>query len=170
MKPFRRTSVRSAPTHTLRAFTLIELVIALAILSILVVMAAPVVRLQAQRAKEFELRQDLREIRRAIDAYKRAGDEGRIARKADASGYPPDLDTLVQGVADAKNTKGRPLRFLRQIPRDPMNDDSTLTAANTWSTRSYESPPDAPEPGDDVYDVASMSDGIGLNGVHYKDW
>jgi general secretion pathway protein G len=153
-----------------RAFTLIELVIALAILSVLVVMAAPVVRLQAQRAREVELRRDLREIRRAIDAYKRAVDEGHIVRKADASGYPPDLDTLVQGVSDTKNPKARPLRFLRRIPRDPMNDDMTLTAGQTWSTRNYASPPDAPEPGEDVYDVASQSDNVGLNGVPYRDW
>jgi general secretion pathway protein G len=149
---------------------LIELVIALAILSVLVVMAAPVVRLQAQRAREAELHQDLREIRRALDAYKKTVDEGHIPRKADASGYPPDLDALVQGVSDAKNPKARPLRFLRQIPRDPMNADPALSAAQTWSTRSYQSPPDAPAPGEDVYDVASRSDGVGLNGVPYKDW
>jgi general secretion pathway protein G len=150
-------------------FTLIELVIGLAILSILVVMAAPVIKLQAQRVKEAELRHALREIRGALDDYKRASDAGRIEKKADASGYPPDLEAL-QGVKDAKDPKSRSIRFLRRIPRDPMNNDATLTAAQTWATRSYASPPEAPEPGDDVYDVMSQSPGVGINGIPYKDW
>jgi general secretion pathway protein G len=153
-----------------RGFTLIELTIALAILSILVLMATPVVQLQAQRQKESELRHDLREIRSAIDAYKLAGDEGRIARKADASGYPPTLDALVDGVTNAKDVKGGKLYFLRRIPRDPMNDDPSVAAAATWAKRSYASPPDQPAEGDDVFDVHSRSDRIGLDGHPYKEW
>ncbi|MBV8209856.1 MAG: type II secretion system protein [Burkholderiaceae bacterium] len=152
-----------------KGFTLIEIVIALAILSILVAMAAPVIKLQVQRAKEAELRHALREIRTALDAYKHASDTGRIEKKADASGYPPDLETL-EGVKDIKDPKSRSIRLLRRIPRDPMNPDSALAPAQTWTLRSYASPPEAPAPGEDVFDVASQSPGVGLNGVPYKDW
>lgn len=151
-------------------FTLIELVIAIAILSILVVMAVPVVRLELQRQKETELRQDLRELRNAIDAYKRASDEGRIPRKADTSGYPPHLEDLLRGVTDAKDLKARSIYFLRRIPRDPFNEDRSLSPGETWGLRSYASPPDEPTPGDDVFDVYSMASGIGINGVPYRDW
>lgn len=151
-------------------FTLIEMMIALAILSVLVAMAAPVIKLQAQRQKEAQLRQALREIRSALDAYKRASDDGRIAKLADASGYPPGLDVLVTGAPNAKDPKARPLRFLRRIPRDPMNADLGLDAAATWARRCYASPPEAPAEGDDVFDVSSRSEAIGINGVPYKDW
>jgi general secretion pathway protein G len=146
------------------------MVIALAILSIVVMMAAPVVKLQAQRQKEAELRAALREIRDALDAYKRAGDEGRIARSADASGWPKSLDVLVQGLPDAKDPKGRTIYLLRRIPRDPMSAEPTLSPAQTWATRSYASPPDAPREGDDVYDVRSRAPGVGINGVPYQAW
>ncbi|SPE23223.1 General secretion pathway protein G [Burkholderiales bacterium] len=151
-------------------FTLLELVIAIAILSILVVMAVPVVKLELQRQKETELRQDLRELRSAIDAYKRATDEGRIPRKADTSGYPPRLEDLLSGVANAKDVKGRQMYFLRRIPRDPFNDDASLAPVQTWGKRSYESPPDAPAEGDDVFDVYSLAAGTGINGVPYREW
>jgi len=151
-------------------FTLLELVIAVAILSVLVVMAVPVVQLELQRQKETELRQDLRALRAAIDAYKRATDEGRIPRKADASGYPPRLEDLMRGVADTKDLKARPIYFLRRIPRDPLNKDMSLAAADTWGKRSYESPPDAPAEGEDVFDVYSLSAGTGIDGVPYRDW
>jgi len=153
-----------------RGFTLLELVIAIAILSILVVMAVPVVMLEAQRQKESELRQDLRELRSAIDAYKRASDDGRIAKNADASGYPPSLDDLVRGVVNAKDLKGRAIYFLRRIPRDPFNDNAALTAADTWGKRSYQSPPAEPAEGEDVFDVYSLATGTGINGEPYKDW
>jgi len=154
-----------------RGFTLLELVIAVAILSILVVMAVPVVRLEIQRQKESELRQDLRVIRQAIDDYKHAADEGRIAKKADASGYPPRLETLLQGVPDSKDPKNvRTVYFLRRIPRDPFNTDTALAAADTWGKRCYNSPPDAPLEGDDVYDVFSLAEGTGINGVPYREW
>jgi len=161
----RRMALRVA-----RGFTLLEMTIALAIMSILVVMAAPVIKLQAQRQKEAELHQALRDIRNALDAYKRASDEGRIARGADESGYPPSLETLLAGVADAKDPKGRPLRFLRRIPRDPMNEDRALDPAQTWAKRCYASPADAPTEGADVFDVYSKSGGVGINGVPYRDW
>ena len=154
-----------------RGFTLLEMAIALAILSILLVMAAPVIKLQAQRQKEAELRQALRDIRTALDSYKRASDEGRIPKQADASGYPPSVDALVGGVLDAKDPKQqRMLYFLRRIPRDPMSADMTSDAASTWAKRSYASPPDAPAEGADVFDVYSKSGGIGINGIAYKDW
>lgn len=151
-------------------FTLLELVIAIAILSILVVMAAPVVTLEVQRQKESELREDLRALRSAIDTYKRASDDGRIPKKADAPGYPPSLDDLVRGVVNAKDVKGRAMYFLRRIPRDPFNDSAALAATDTWGKRSYQSPPDEPAEGEDVFDVYSLATGTGINGVPYKDW
>lgn len=151
-------------------FTLLELVIAIAILSILAVMAVPVVQLDLQRQKEAELRQDLRELRSAIDAYKRATDEGRIPRKADASGYPPRLQDLVRGVADAKDIGSHPIYFLRRIPRDPFSADPSMDPTDTWGKRSYESPPDEPAEGDDVFDVYSRASGSGINGVPYREW
>jgi general secretion pathway protein G len=151
-------------------FTLLELVIAMAILSILVVMAVPVVKLELQRQKESELRQDLRELRSAIDAYKRATDDGRVPKKADASGYPPHLQDLLRGVADAKDVKARNIYFLRRFPRDPFNEDPSRGAVETWGLRSYASPPDEPAPGDDVYDVYSLAEGVGINGVPYRQW
>lgn len=151
-------------------FTLLELVIAIAILSILVVVAVPVALLDVQRRKEAELRQDLRELRNAIDAYKHATDEGRVGKEADATGYPPKLEDLVRGASDAKDPKGRLLYFLRRIPRDPLNDDASLPPEQTWGKRSYASPPDAPAEGEDVFDVYSLADGRGLNGIPYRDW
>ena len=157
-------------TQSDSGFTLLELVIAIAILSILVLMAVPVVKLELQRQKEAELRLDLRLLRNAIDNYKRATDEGRIRKITDASGYPPRLEDLLQGITDAKDPKSRPIYFLRRIPRDPFNDDPNLSAAETWGKRSYASPPDAPSEGEDVFDVYSLAPGTGINGVAYKDW
>ncbi len=153
-----------------RGFTLIELVIALAILAVLVTMAAPVIKLQVQRQKEAELRLALREIRSALDAYKRAVDEGRVARQIDESGYPQSLEALVAGQIDLKDSKGGRIYFLRRIPRDPMASDKALAAAQTWALRSYASPPDAPAPGADVYDVYSRSEAIAIDGTRYRDW
>jgi general secretion pathway protein G len=151
-------------------FTVLEIVIALAILSILVVAAVPVVRLDMQRQREAELREDLRELRNAIDAYKRAVDDGRIPRATEASGYPRVLEDLVKGVADAKDPKARPMYFLRRIPRDPFSDRPDLLPSETWGLRSYESGPSDPSPGDDVYDVYSLASGSGINGVPYRQW
>jgi len=163
--PLRRRAGRRA-----RAFTLIEIVIALAILSVLVFMAMPVVHLEVQRQKETQLREALREIRNAIDAYKKATEDGRIARQAEASGYPPRLEDLVEGVVNARDPKGRPIYFLRRLPRDPMAPDSPLPASETWGRRSYDSPPDAPAEGADVFDVYSLAEGVGINGIEYRQW
>ena len=150
-------------------FTLIELVITVAVVGVLALLAAPLLEVTAQRHKETELRQALRQIREAIDAYHQAVQDKKIESPADASGYPPDLDSLVKGVPDITKPDRPMIYFLRRLPRDPMNPDSLLSPAETWGKRSYASPPDAPSPGEDVYDVYSLSDAVGLNGVPYRE-
>jgi general secretion pathway protein G len=152
-----------------RGFTLIELSIALVVLAVLVTMAAPTLKLQAQRQKETELRSALRDMRGAIDAYKRAVQDGRIKLPADASGYPASLETLVEGAPDASRADGARIHFLRRVPRDPMNA-ANQSNEPAWGLRSYASPADAPSPGADVYDVYSRSEGTGLNGLAYRQW
>ena len=109
-------------------------------------------------------------MREAIDAYKQAVDEGRVAKRANESGYPKSLEVLVDGVEDAKDPKKSKIYFVRRIPRDPMSPDRDVSASDTWGKRSYASPPDDPKQGDDVYDIYSRSAGIGLNGVAYREW
>lgn len=152
-----------------RGFTLIEMVIVVMIVGILASAAMPLAALHKRRSQEAELRQALRTLRMAIDEHKRAWELGRIEKKADASGYPPSLDVLVQGVPDASNPRGQRIYFLRRLPRDPFADPA-LPAAQTWATRAYTSPPDAPTPGADVFDVASRTEGVGLDGVPYRQW
>lgn len=156
---------------TSRGFTLIELVITVAIIGLLATVVLPMTELAVQRSKEHELRVALREIRAGLDAYKRAVDEGRISHSLLKSGYPASLKALVEGEPDASSPDGKGrIHFLRRIPRDPMGTDPAGPAEETWGLRSYESSPDAPEEGEDVFDVYSLSFGTGLNGVPYRNW
>ena len=152
-----------------RGFTLIELVITVAIVGVLALMAVPLLEVAAQRQKETELRTALRQIRVAIDAYYQAVQDKKIEAPLDASGYPPNLEVLVEGVPDITQPDRRKIYFLRRLPRDPMNPDKELAPAQSWGLRSYESPADAPAPGEDVYDIYSTSEAVGLNGVPYRE-
>ncbi|MFN3545120.1 MAG: type II secretion system protein [Thiobacillus sp.] len=155
--------------RTPSGFTLVELVITVAIVGVLALLATPLLEVTAQRQKEAELRQALREIRGAIDAYHQAVLEKRVESAADASGYPPSLELLVAGVPDITKPDRPKIYFLRRLPRDPTHPDGSLPAAQTWGLRSYASPPDAPAPGADVYDVYSLSNGVTLGGVPYRE-
>jgi general secretion pathway protein G len=159
-----------------QGFTLIELVVVIAIVSLLATVAVPLGKMATQRVKETELRTALRDLRNGIDAYKHAVEDGRVLAAADTSattlpsGYPPTLDVLVNGVEDAADPNKRKIYFMRRLPRDPFYPDSAAPPAETWGLRSYRSPPEDPQPGDDVYDVHSLSKGVGLNGVPYREW
>jgi general secretion pathway protein G len=153
-----------------RGFTLIELLVTLAILALLGSLAVPVAQVTAQRRDEAELRRALREIRAGIDAYKKASDEGRVAKAAGATGYPPRLEVLVEGVRDQKSPKQAQVYFMRRLPRDPFHANPGSSDAETWGKRSYASEPDEPKEGDDVYDVYSLSEKPGLNGIPYNKW
>lgn len=153
-----------------RGFTLIELLVTLAILALLGTMVVPVAQITSQRRDEAELRRSLREIRAGIDAYKKASDEGRVAKAAGATGYPPRLEMLVEGVRDMRSPKEAKIYFMRRLPRDPFYTDPETPDADTWGKRSYASEADEPKEGEDVYDVYSMSDKPGLNGISYRRW
>lgn len=154
----------------LRGFTLVELLITVTIVALLAGGAVTMAELAGRRARESDLRSALREIRGAIDSYKRAVDLGRVRVAQGDSGYPPSLSALAEGAADASRPAGAArLYFLRRIPRDPFADAS-LRAEATWGLRSYASSPDNPQPGADVFDVYSLSGRSGLNGVPYRDW
>ncbi|SEF50525.1 general secretion pathway protein G [Bryocella elongata] len=141
--------------------TLVELIIVVTVLSILAVAAVPVVKLQIKRAKEVALRRDLQEMRRAIDAYKDAADKGAFQTKADSMNYPPDLQTLVDGV----DVQTKHLRFLRKIPIDPM------TGTTEWGMRSNQDEPDSDSwGGQNVFDVFTKSSGTALDGTKYSTW
>ena len=207
-----------------RGFTLIEMVVVVMIVGILASAAMPLMALHKRRSQEAELKESLRTLRRAIDAYKKAVDDGEIAKRPEDSGYPPSLDVLVKGVPKALPGAalggagvGKPadlkpgvdgangaqtatgaqaaqatataasnafsvtslssgaakapmvIYFLRRLPRDPFADP-TVPAAQTWGLRSYASPPNAPAPGSDVFDVYSRSEGVGLDGVPLREW
>jgi general secretion pathway protein G len=141
--------------------TLVELIITIAIISILACAALPVAKYQVKRTKERELHRDLWEMRDAIDRYKEAADRGAIQIKADSLGYPPDLQTLVDGV----NVQDKKVRFLRAIPKDPM------TSSTDWGLRSNQDEPDSDSwGGQNVFDVYSKSDGTALDGTKYSTW
>ena len=144
-----------------RGFTLIELIVATAILAILTGMALPLARLSIKREKEHELRYDLWQMRDAIDRYKDAADRNAMQTKVDSMGYPPDLETLVNGV----NMGGKKVRFLRKIPVDPM------TGNTDWGLRSLQDEPASDSwGGQNVFDVYTKSEGTGLDGTKYKEW
>ena len=141
--------------------TLIELIVAVTILLILTTAAIPVARTRIKREKERELRRDLWEMRDAIDRYKEAADRGAFQIKLGSEGYPPDLETLVNGV----DVNGKKVRFLRHIPVDPM------TGKAEWGLRALKDDPDSNSwSGDNVFDVYSLSDGTALDGTRYSDW
>lgn len=147
----------------MKGFTLIELLIAVAIVALLASVAMPLAEMTVQRSKESDLRRSLREVREAIDAWKRASDDGAIEKPVNKSGYPPSLAALVEGAVDKRDPKGGRMYFLRRIPVDPVT-------GKEWGLRSYASPADSPQPGQDVYDVFSRSELVGLNGIAYKEW
>jgi general secretion pathway protein G len=145
-----------------RGFTLLELIVAATILSILTMMALPLARVTIQREREKQLRTALWEMRDAIDRYKDATDRQMFQIKVDSGGYPPDLETLAKGV-EAQG--GKKIRFLRSIPIDPM------TKSKEWGLRSMQDDPDSDSwGGQSVFDVYSKSDGTALDGTKYKDW
>ena len=146
-----------------KGFTLIELLMTVAIVAILATVALPLAETTVQRGKEQELRRALREMRTAIDAYKQAFDDGAIERKVGASGYPPSLEVLVEGVRDARLPDETKIHFLRRLPKDPLSGEE-------WGLRSYASPASDPKEGADVYDVYSRAEGAGMNGVAYREW
>ena len=150
-------------------FSLIELLVTLAIMGVLALLVVPVTQVELQRGREQDLRRALREIRRGIDEYKQASIDGRIPLRTGSSGYPKDLDILVEGVPDQRNPKHAKLYFLRRVPRDPMSDSSG-TNEQSWGKRSYASEAADPQEGDDVYDIYSKSTKVGLNGVPYSKW
>ena len=151
-------------------FSLIELIISLAILGLLATLATPLMELTHKRQQEHELRSALQEIRKAIDANKAAADEGKVERKADESGYPPNLQTLYEGVIDVTDTKKRKIYFLRRLPRDPFYPDVATAAGDTWGKRSYASDYNQPREGKDIYDIFSLSPDTALDGTVYREW
>ena len=155
----------------IRGFTLIEVIMTVAIIGLLATVTLPLAELSVQRSKEQDLRLALREIRAGLDAYKQAVDDGRVKLSVEKSGYPTSLQTLVDGAPDAKNPGSQNMiYFLRRIPRDPMASDPDKSNEDTWGHRSYQSSADDPQAGDDVFDVYSLSPNTGLNGIPYKDW
>ncbi|MCC4114353.1 type II secretion system GspH family protein [Aromatoleum toluclasticum] len=152
-----------------RGFSLVEVVITVAIVALLASIAAPLTETVVRRSKEQELKNALYRIRDAIDAYKLAADSGQVEKLADASGYPPTLRVLAEGVRDVRNVEGKRIYFLRSIPRDPFAAPE-LPPDETWGLRAYDSPPDNPRAGADVFDVFSLAAGEGMNGIPYRQW
>lgn len=157
-----------------RGFTLIEMIVTLTVLAILAAAAMPIAKTAIQRDKELELRRALREIREALDAYKKLADEKKIEVEEDSEGYPPDLETLVKGVEVQESQEAgeeggkaskKTIRFLRRIPKDPM------TGTVEWGLRSYQDDPDSDVWGEEnVYDIHTKSGAKALDGSRYRDW
>lgn len=150
-------------------FTLVELIVALAILALLASIAVPFADIAIQRKKEDELRHALRTLRDGIDDFHHAVEDGRIAKTLSGSGYPRSLEVLVDGVEDEKSPQKKKIYFLRRIPRDPFAPTDEKPESS-WGKRSYASSADEPRDGDDVFDVYSRSDKVGLNGIPYRQW
>src|SRR5262245_39062423 len=153
---------------TQRGFSFVELLVVTTIVLILASAIQPLARITIQRAREAELRRVLREMRTAIDKFKDAADNNLIPTtelKANNEGYPPDLETLVDGVSVAGDATGRKLKFLRRIPVDPT------TGSDDWGLRAYQDKPDSTQwGGQNVFDVYSKNQGTGLDGTKYRDW
>ncbi|MBM3297417.1 MAG: prepilin-type N-terminal cleavage/methylation domain-containing protein [Candidatus Aminicenantes bacterium] len=153
-----------------RAFTLTEILVTAAILAVLAAAAVPLAQKTVQREREIELSRALREIREAVDAFKRLADEKKIRTESGTEGYPPDLRTLVEGVEllsgqGERSSEGRVVKLLRRIPKDPM------TRSTDWGLRSYQDKPDASSwGGENVYDVYTKSRGRAMDGSLYREW
>lgn len=157
--------------HTrIHGFSLVELLMSLAILGVLSLVAVPMAQVAQRRQQEHELRVALVQIRAAIDAYKRAAEQGRVQLKLGESGYPASLGVLVDGVVDQRSPTRQRIFFMRRIPADPFAGSGHMNPAETWGLRSYDSTSDDPRAGDDVYDVYSRSTEVGMNGVPYRQW
>ncbi|MBZ5554775.1 MAG: type II secretion system GspH family protein [Acidobacteriia bacterium] len=155
---------RSSESRRRQGFTIVELIVAFTIMSILATAALPLARVTIQREREIELRRALREMRDAIDKYKMASDQNMIEKKLDTEGYPPDLQTLVDGV-ELMNTVDKKIKFLRRIPKDPMMGNTD------WGLRSYQDDPDSSSwGGQNVFDVFTKNQGTALDGTKYSDW
>ncbi len=153
---------------TERGYTFVELLVVTTIVLILASAVQPLARVTIQRAREAELRRVLREVRTAIDKFKDAADAGQIPTtelKANSEGYPPDLQTLVDGVSVANDATGRKLKYLRRVPVDPVTGEAE------WGMRAYQDKPDSTSwGGQNVYDIYSLSQGTGLDGTKYREW
>lgn len=160
---------RFAVSHRAGGFTYIELTVTLAILAVLATVALPFAELTVKRQHEFELRRALRDMREAIDAYKSAASSGQIVVGKLDSGYPATLAVLVNGVPNAL-VPGTTMYFLRRIPADPLYPDQSVPPEQMWGLRSYASPNEAPQKGNDVFDVYSQSKDVGLNNMPYRNW
>lgn len=151
-------------------FSLVELLVVVAIVSVLATIGLPLAELAQKRAQEEELRIALRAIRGALDDYKKAVDDGRIPKRVGDSGFPPNLHALTDGVQDAKSPRGDRIFFMRRLPRDPFAANEIVDPADTWGVRSYASTAEDPKSGGDVYDIYSLSRDQGFNGVPYRQW
>ncbi len=152
-----------------RGFTLVELLVTLAIISVMAVAALPLTKIAVKRSKEIELHRNLRTIREAIDAFKKLADEQKFEIESDTEGYPPDLEILVKGIEVTETVDGKEttkvIKLLRRIPKDPMTD------SYEWGLRSYQDEYDTDTwGGENVFDVYTRSQGIALDGSRYREW